>query len=525
MPIQELLAQVITQVRSAWRFRWYGVAAAWVLYLIGWVVVTLLPNVYEAQARVYVDTSSALRPVLNNQIIVPDLTMQLGYVRQELLGREHLERVMRDNNLDAEVRTPVERERLLEKLREDIAISSSSATNSVYTIAYQHAERDKAIGVVETLLNSLVEATLRTKQQGTDTAERFLDERILEYENRLQRAEAALAEFKKRNAERLPGSEGGYFERMRMEGEALENTRKNLRLAQARRERLIAQLNSEAPVVAGAGAQAEPPPNSLDARIRDYRAQLDRLLLEYTERHPDVINTRESLESLERQRAAQLAALGVRSADAELSSLDANPIYQALRIALNEVDVEIDALEEDIRTRTRKLSDLQALIDEVPEVEADLARLNRDYDVIYEQYHALVRSRETQELSRKAADSDDVEFHVIDPPLAGYEPVAPNRLLLLGLVFVASLGGGGGVCWVLMQLKPVFSSVTSLREVCQLPVLGAVSRAWEEQHWLRRRAAMLGFASAMGALTILFLVGAAIEMIGPGMHAIVKTVI
>src|SRR5690606_33225271 len=166
MTIKALLAQVITQVRSAWRFRWYGVAAAWVLYLIGWVVVTLLPNVYEAQARVYVDTSSALRPVLNNQIIVPDLTMQLGYVRQELLGREHLERVMRDNNLDAEVRTPVERERLLEKLREDIAISSSSATNSVYTIAYQHAERDKAIGVVETLLNSLVEATLRTKQQG-----------------------------------------------------------------------------------------------------------------------------------------------------------------------------------------------------------------------------------------------------------------------------------------------------------------------------------------------------------------------
>jgi polysaccharide chain length determinant protein (PEP-CTERM system associated) len=522
MPLHELLTRVLAEIRSAWRFRWYGAAAAWVVYLAGWGVAAWLPNIYEARARVYVDASSALRPVLSNQIIVPDIATQLTYVRQALLGREHLERVMRDNELDVAVRTDAELEQVLDQLREDIGISSASTTDSVYTITYQHAERDKAISVVDTLVNSLVEATLRARQQGTDTAERFLNERIREYENRLQQAETARADFKKRNAERLPGSEGGYFERMRMETEALETARKNLRLAETRRERLVEQLSSQNPVVPTMSSAAAPPPNSVDARIREYQAQLDRLLLEYTEQHPDVINTRQSLANLERQRTEQLAALGVREPGAELSSLDANPIYQTLRIALNDIEVEIDTLEEDVRERTQKLDQLQTLVDEVPEVEAELARLNRDYDVIYEQYQAMVRSRETQELSRKASDSDDVEFNVIDPPRADFEPVAPDRLMLLFAAFIVALASGGGVCWLLAQLNPVFSSVAALRAAAGLPVLGAVSQVWEGQNRVRRRVVLLGFAGAMAGLAMLLLAGVAIEAVGPGIHNMIK---
>src|SRR5690606_24282252 len=128
--------------------------------------------------------------------------------------------------------------------------------------------------------------------------------------------------------------------------------------------------NSETPVVPSGTPQPEPAPNSLDARISEYQAKLDQLLLEYTERHPDVINTRETLERLEQQRAEQLAALGVTGdVDVPLSALDANPVYQTLRMSLNDVEVEIDALQEDVRDRNEKLAELQALVDEVPEVE------------------------------------------------------------------------------------------------------------------------------------------------------------
>jgi polysaccharide chain length determinant protein (PEP-CTERM system associated) len=497
--------------------------------LAGWAWVIWQPNIYEARARVFVDASSVLGPILNNRIVATDVATELNYVRQALLGQQQLERVVSENELDDKVTTDRQREALLADLRKDIQIRiaderPSAAANTVYSISYRNSDREKAIGVVRTLLNSLVETTRGAGKQGTDTAERFLEERIREYENRLQQAEFARADFKKRNAERLPGSEGGYFERMRQESTALESSTKALRLAETRRDRLKEQLNSESPVVQAAGIErlVEPPPNSLDARIRDYRAQLDTLLLEFTDKHPDVINTREALARLERQRAEQLDALGLDDPNAEVSRLNTNPIYQAGRIALNEIEVEIDALQAEVKDRRQKLNALQALVDEVPQVEAELARLNRDYDVIYENYQSLVRSRETQELSRKAADTDDVDFRLIDPPMAEFKPVAPKRLFLLAAVFLGSLGVGGGLCWVLSQLKPVFTSVARLREVCQLPVLGVVTQAWPREHEYRRRLATLGFATVMGCLAILFAAALFLEALGPGIHSFVE---
>ena len=69
-----------------------------------------MPDVYEANARVFVDTTSQLRQILSDQIIEPDVAAQLNYVREALLGQTQLERVanatglaLRDDVPDASV--------------------------------------------------------------------------------------------------------------------------------------------------------------------------------------------------------------------------------------------------------------------------------------------------------------------------------------------------------------------------------------------------------------------------------------
>jgi polysaccharide chain length determinant protein (PEP-CTERM system associated) len=371
-------------------------------------------------------------------------------------------------------------------------------------------------------LNSLVEDTIGAGQEGSDTASRFLDERIADYEHRLQEAEEALAQFKRRNSDRLPSSTGGYFEMLRHARDSLAAAERERRLARSRQEQIRAQLQSESPVMpSGAGPPADLDPNSLDARIRDYRARLDRLLLEFTERHPDVINAREALARLEEQRAAQLRSLGVLDLDQEIAGLGSNPVYQSLRIALNEVDVQIAAIDADIAERTSEVTRLQSLIDEVPEVEAELARLNRDYNVIYEQYQSLVRSRETQDLSRKARSADDVQFRVIDPPLAALQPVSPNRLVLLGAALCGAFAAGAGLCWLLAQLRPVFSTASELATITSFPVLGTVSRALPRRQRRKRLFAHVAFSGVIAALAAICAVAVLVEIAGPGMRAMV----
>ena len=62
----------------------------------------------------------------------------------------------------------------------------------------------------------------------------------------------------------------------------------------------------------------------------------------------------------------------------------------------------------------------------MPEVEAELVRLNRDYEITRTRYLELVERRETAKLSESADKQGIVKFQILDPPTVGFEPVAPN---------------------------------------------------------------------------------------------------
>src|SRR5690606_12516819 len=138
------------------------------------------------------------------------------------------------------------------------------------------------------------------------------------------------------------------------------------------------------------------------------------------------------------------------------------------------------------------------------------------------QYQALIESREKQQLSQQALASDQVDFRVLNPPRAEIEPVAPPRLLLLAGLLVGSLGAGGGLSWVLAQLRPVFSAPSVLREITGLPVIGCVSRVLHDPAAAaRRRWAVASFAVAIAGLILAIGGVALLELVGPGVHSLV----
>ena len=64
--VRVLLAQYL---RAAWRRRWMGLMVAWLVCGVGWVGVYLIPNQYEASARLYVDADAVLTPLLRLSLI------------------------------------------------------------------------------------------------------------------------------------------------------------------------------------------------------------------------------------------------------------------------------------------------------------------------------------------------------------------------------------------------------------------------------------------------------------------------
>ena len=54
-------------------------------------------------------------------------------------------------------------------------------------------------------------------------------------------------------------------------------------------------------------------------------------------------------------------------------------------------------------------------------------------------------------------------------------PVAPNRMMLMTLVFLGSILGGLAVAFLTSQIKPRVSDRKMLRDITGLPVLGSVA--------------------------------------------------
>ncbi|MGH8277131.1 MAG: XrtA system polysaccharide chain length determinant, partial [Steroidobacteraceae bacterium] len=53
-----VIQNALEQVRGTWRYRWVALAVAWSVAVLLWAGVFLIPDTYQASARVFVDTNT-----------------------------------------------------------------------------------------------------------------------------------------------------------------------------------------------------------------------------------------------------------------------------------------------------------------------------------------------------------------------------------------------------------------------------------------------------------------------------------
>jgi polysaccharide chain length determinant protein (PEP-CTERM system associated) len=485
---------VFDEVRGAWRFRWVALLTAFIVALIGWAVVFALPDRYEADARVFVDTRTGLKPALQGLTIDQNVDAQINYVRQSLLEGPQLARIARDAGvLSPTVTDERARARILTALSDRIVLGVFSAGSQgderstagrIYSFHYTDGDRARSLRVVESLLNTFVEETLGGKRESSQQAQQFLETQIKDYEQRLSAAEDKLAAFKKKNVGLMPSDQGGYFVQLQKEVDAAKKTESDLSVAMSRRDELAKQLHSDSVISAAgssgvSGGRGGVGGGDTLSRIQETQARLDELLLKYTDRHPDVIATRATLAELKQRRTTELANLQRGDASAIASSgAGNNPVYQSMQLELNKVDVEIAALRRELAQHQGTVADLRQRLNSAPQVEAEYQQLNRDYDVNKAQYTALLESYQKARLGERADNAGSVRFEIVLPPTSPLIPAWPRRALLLGLIWLAALGAGGAVAYGLHTIKPILSSVRSVNELTAFPVLGVVSVAF-----------------------------------------------
>ncbi|MBL8472272.1 MAG: chain length-determining protein [Rhodocyclaceae bacterium] len=503
--MEDLIRRALTYLRGMWLHRWWGVVVAWLVAIVGAVGVMLIPDKYEASARVFVDTQSVLKPLMAGLAAQPNVEQQITMLSRTLISRPNLEKVIRMADLDLEIKSREQRDLLIDTLAARLAVKGTGRDN-LYTISMRDDKPQKAQRIVQALVSIFVESGIGDKRKDSDTARKFIEEQIRGYEARLVDAEEKLKAFKLKYLGTLGDKD--YFTRLGEAQSAFNQAKLELQEAETSRDSLKRQVVGEDPVLLPDNSATPAAPVAanvaipeIDGRIEALRKQLDALLQRYTDEHPDVIGTKRVIADLEQQKKERIAAMPKASAAVSSPSVLTNPVYQQLRVSLADAEARTASLRARVAEFDARVQALKSRARQQPEIEAEFTQLNRDYDVNKRNYELLVARRESATLSGEMdATAGVAEFRLIDPPRVSPKPVAPKRLLLLLGVLAGALAAGAGATFVLSQVRPVFHDLSGLREVTGLPVLGGVSMLMTEERLRQRRRGLFRLLSALALL-------------------------
>lgn len=510
----DLLETILNVLRGMWRFRWPAVIAAWSVALVGFLGVLALPDVYTARTRMYLDTETILRPLLSGITVQRDVAPQVRMMSTVLLSGPTLENVARQTDLFASAVTPAQREGVIATLRKNIEVTPVASAQNTFEIAVKHHDARKAHQIVDTLLNTFIRDTLGLKRSDSGLAQNFIKQQLSEYEAKLSAAEERLAAFKKQNVGVMPGEGGDYYGRLQERKAALDTLRIQYGQLSSRAAELQKQIAGEEPTL---GFVAPPEASALDGQIAGLKARRDQLLVQYTEKHPEVLAIAEQISRLEEQRAAEMSrsrrATGgqvVTTQGLAAKVLDVNPVYQSMRIALSQTEAQMAEVRGQIAAEESQAAYLRSRVDSIPQVEAELVKLTRDYDINKKQYEDLLQRLESARLSESVdSNTENVKFRIIEPPLVPVAPSGPARALLLTAVLFLALGVGFGLAFVLHEVRPAFASRKTLQQVTGLTVLGSISLlpGPDAGVWYRRAPAIV--AASVGGLVFFYLIAIA----------------
>ncbi|MGY0623319.1 MAG: Wzz/FepE/Etk N-terminal domain-containing protein, partial [Paraglaciecola chathamensis] len=114
--LQKTLELLLDYLRGVWVKKRYVMICSWLICPFGFVYVASMPDVYQSQARVYVDTRSVLQPLLRGLAIQTNPQQEISMMVKTLLSRPNLEIIARESDLDVTALTPEDYEDMISDL-------------------------------------------------------------------------------------------------------------------------------------------------------------------------------------------------------------------------------------------------------------------------------------------------------------------------------------------------------------------------------------------------------------------------
>jgi len=352
-------------------------------------------------------------------------------------------------------------------------------------VSYQELDREKAVTAVNAIMEQMVEESRLMNSVRVRALIEEVEKRLPEALKELKEAEQNFEELKKQEgalllnsrANALPAAIAGSQQQQRDLQQRLEGVNAQINSIEQR-----LGLNADQAYVAQALA-ADPLIGQLRTQLFQIESELERLLLDYRDQYPPIIELRRQKQVIEdqlEQRAGEvLGGNGVAAPLQEVqkirvdSSLD--PARQQLAGTLIGLETQKKELERLLESSQRTERELRREYLTIPNFELELDRLQKDF-----QYKKAVYDRMRDTLAKAQLAEAEI---ISNLAIAGYayasdvEVPQKNMALMLAVGGLGGIVGGAALIFVLGMLSGKFYSWEEVKGALQakeVPLLGVL---------------------------------------------------
>lgn len=543
-----LFVGIYQEMLRAWPNRWLGFFIATVIAAVAGLIVTVLPDQYQTRAKVYVNSAVVLEPLIEGIASSGSHEGRMRLLRvfqTTLVSKDNVDRLIKTPGMGFDVSTAAARSRAMSIIKSGVKVVEES--ENLFSIEYLDSNPIRAKNVAQGLLSLFIERYVVDAREELSAAKHFLDKQIAEYQVKLRALESQIAEFQITNVDALGPTT--YETKLAAARTARREAQVAKQMAVRARDAIEQQIASGS---AGASAMMASDPSLPAAmdRLTALQTQLNTLLLQYTERHPDVIAVRREIALLTEQfglgDAATAAAQPLMPAQvspasavnsAVNSAIDATtpgegsgqPTPVALptqakdrasngaRMRLVQANFAVAEAERKIQMAQAELGIIEQLLQSAPAAAVTLEELNRDHAVVKDNLEQLLKRRESA-IMRTAADltAGAEQFRIIVSPSVPDQPSGPDRRTFLMLGSMFAVVAGAGIAYALGLLRGTFVSAAEAEHTLGLPVIARLTNRQSVMSRVSQSADTMMLLGCIAALFVAtFILSAATDLLTP----------
>ncbi|MGM9427145.1 GumC family protein [Hydrogenophaga sp. MI9] len=436
------------------------------------VVAMLLPRVYQSTGTLLVEGPHVSGEVVNSAL-PGNAEQRVQALSQRIMTRESLLRIAAEHQVfDPKPGVVLKDTDVANAMRASIDVQVQSGnlpngerptSNFAFNVSFQHGEPKKALEVTSALLQLFLESSVRERMQQASRANEFLSQEADRVKSQLEDLERRIETYKRTQGS---ATEDGQAVALA----SIQTLESDLRAAERDHRQALDQVQTLTVELAGAragvllpGTVTTPGPSVAEQDLERARSELARIRGTYTEDHPDVLAQRRKIELLERSLRSESS---VSSPAREAAAAQAKLAVSRLEAQLGTARARADLLASQQSSLRNAINLQRTKVTRAPQVERDLAALQRDHDAAKAKYEDLRSKQMSAQIVQNLEGGQQGErFTLLEPPLMPEYPIKPSRKKVVALGFFLALAAAVGL---VVLLEVIFARVRGVNSLTAL---------------------------------------------------------